>query len=125
MLELKIGFLTRPLLARESNYRLKIIENSQKITESTGKVSSKETTDVLLAIVRSEIFSLPQGEQPLEADDGGSYMISTQPFFGTAIFEKTTRKETKMVIRREKYSAPAIEAATAFNRIAEACFQKK
>lgn len=71
MLELKIGTFVGPLLARESNYRLKIIEDGKIKAESTGKLSSTETENVLLAIVRSEIFSLPQGEQPLEADDGG------------------------------------------------------
>lgn len=55
---------------------------------------------------------------------GGAYMISTKSFSATVVFERTTKKETKMVIRMENYSAPAIEAATVFKRIAEDCFSK-
>ena len=124
MIEIKIGSFLGPDLARESNYRLKVMDGKEIKSETTGIVSSKDTAELLTAIVCSEIFSLPQKEQILEADDGGVYVISTKPFFATTVFEKTTKSERKLIWRMKNFSSSAIEVASVFERIAEDCFQK-
>lgn len=122
MLEIKASSSSSHYIASEADYRFKFEEKKQVRGEFQGKVSPEDTTKILLAVIRSEIFSLRPGEQLIEADDGGAYMISTQPFVATVIFEKTTRKGIHIVSRMESHSTPAQEAASAFKQIAEKIF---